>query len=149
MPRTRALAALLAAAALCAAGRSDDAKPDSDKVAAAIKKLKAADPRLKLKAVEELTPLAADSGPAAAALCDAVASPAKALSLAAFEGVEKARPDLYKPLAALMLDADAANRMQALEGLETLGGRAAPGSACSTPCCGRSCGAGRTPPPAT
>lgn len=120
MPRTPTLA-MLAALTLCAASRAEDAKP-----LPATTRIKATDPRIKLQAIAELGSLASESPEAAAALCEAIVSPMRNISLAAFEAIEKARPDLYKPISSLILDKDQAKRVKALDELVRLGGKAAP-----------------------
>ena len=88
------------------------AADDKDEVAKAAKDLKSKDVKVRLKAVEKLADLGDD---ASRPLCDAMLDSSPKVAQAALVALEKANPKLYKPVSALVLDAERSSRSFALK----------------------------------
>jgi hypothetical protein len=98
-----------------------------DKEFAGVKKqLKDADPRTRLKAIEFLASKGEAAAPAAGALCDTILDSSPKVGAAALAAVEKVRPDLYKPLTALVVDKEVKHRLEGAKELGLIGEKALP-----------------------
>jgi len=102
-------------------------KPEVDPELAAIAaKLKDKNPKVRLKAVEDLAALGDKAAPVAEAVCDATMDPSGSIGLAALAAIEKIRPDLYKPLVDLLIDKDSKKNTAAITTLRLMGEDALP-----------------------
>ncbi|QJW92638.1 hypothetical protein [Frigoriglobus tundricola] len=79
---------------------------DKEKATALAKELKSKDSAVRLKAAERLMAMGPDAADVAREICEAILDPNAKVSLAAYNALEKVRPDLHKPMAKLILDKD-------------------------------------------
>lgn len=91
-----------------------------------MKQLKDKDPRNRVKAADALGGQGEAAADAAGPLCDALLDSSPKVATAAIHAIEKVRPDLYKPLTALMVDNDPRNRLAGAKELGLMGDKAAP-----------------------
>ncbi len=91
---------------------ADKADPLDPAVADLVEKLKSKDTQTRIRAAEAL----GEMGPAAAGarkpLCDAMKDLSGSVTVAALRAIEKVDPDLYKPLALVVLDPSTAKQCQ-------------------------------------
>ena len=95
-------------------------------LAALAKQLKSPDVKGRLKAIDGIAAKGEGAASVAGPLCDAVLDSSPKVATAAIQAVEKVRPDLYKPLTALMLDGIQENRLRGVKELGLMGEKAAP-----------------------
>lgn len=112
--------------ALVVASEKPCAGADTDEVKKIAKDLKHKDAKVRLKAAEKLGALGKDAIPVVRELCDAILDPDAKVSLAAFKAIEGARPDLYKPLSKLILDANSGVKWAGVRELGELKAEAEP-----------------------
>ncbi|VTU01233.1 ---NA--- : : HEAT_2 [Gemmataceae bacterium] len=103
-----------------------DAKKEESDIEKLAKELRHKDARVRIKAAKGLGEKGGDAAPAARALCDALLDPSPQVAVAALEALEPVRPDLYKPLAAMLLDKDREKHVKAVQELGLMGEKAAP-----------------------
>lgn len=93
------------------------------------KQVKDQDPRVRLKAVQELKAmgrLAEDSPAAVRGICDAIADPSPAVSTAALSALEAVSPELYKPVSSMFVNRELSRRKVALQEIGRLKSRGKP-----------------------
>jgi hypothetical protein len=90
------------------------------------KQLKSKDIAVRLKSIETIAAKGEAAAPVAGPLCDAILDSSPRVKAAALAAVEKVRPDLYKPLAALLVDGDPYNRIRGAKELGLLEEQALP-----------------------
>jgi hypothetical protein len=78
------------------------------------------------KAAAELAKRGESARQAAMALCQAAVDPAKEVSRAALEALEKVAPDLHEPVFTLVVDGQAGNHLKAIGSLRDKGAKANP-----------------------
>lgn len=105
-----------------------DPKPDMlrEQLLTLVKELKNKDAKLRLKAVESISALGKDAAPIAKELCDATFDSNANVARNAIVALEGVRPDLFKPLANVLLDKDLNVRMNGIRALGKLGNTARP-----------------------
>jgi hypothetical protein len=104
-------------------------RENKENLARVAKNLKSKDPKVRLKAAEECGSLGEAAAPLSKELCDVVLDPNQQVALAAFTALESVRPDLYKPLALLLIDKDRYNREAGAMRLGKLGEDGKPATA--------------------
>jgi outer membrane biosynthesis protein TonB len=82
----------------------------------------------RLKAAATLAELGEKAQPAAGALCEVALSPSQKVSRATLDALEKVHPELHRPVFVLIVDEKAANHLDALRTLSTLGEQGKPGT---------------------
>lgn len=102
------------------------AEPDLERLGTLAGDLKAKSAKVRKAAAEEIGKIGKEASPVTRQLCDAVLDPSRDVSLAAFTALERVSPELYKPLATIMLDKDESNRLDAIKSLGKLGEKAEP-----------------------
>lgn len=96
-------------------------RENKENLARVAKNLRSKDPKVRLKAAEECGSLGEAAALLSKELCDVVLDPNQQVALAAFTALESVRPDLYKPLALLLIDKADYNREVGAEKLGKLG----------------------------
>lgn len=91
-----------------------------------VKQLKDRDAKNRVQACETLGGMGEAAADAAGPLCDATLDASPKVATAAVHAIEKVRPDLYKPLTALVLDASHDNRLRGTKELGLMGEKALP-----------------------
>jgi hypothetical protein len=85
-----------------------------------VRGLRAESPAERVRAATELGKLKERGRPAARALCEAAVDPSEAVRQAALEALEKVRPDLYRHVLVLLVDADPYKNTQASGALQAM-----------------------------
>ena len=80
----------------------------------------------RLKAIAALGEKGEAAAEAAGPLCDAMLSASPKVATAALQAIEKVRPDLYKPLTALLVDGSHENQLKGTKELGLMGEKASP-----------------------
>lgn len=101
-------------------------KAENAELAKLAKNLKARDPKTRLKAIEDAGKMGDGAKSLATELCDLILDANGACSTAALVALETVRPDLYKPLAKLLLDKNERVKLIGIQELTALGKRALP-----------------------
>ena len=101
-------------------------KVDNPELAKLAKNLKSHDPKVRLKAVESAGKLGDAAKPVTTELCDLIQDANGPVAAAALVALETVRPDLYKPLAKVVLDRDEKVQLLGLQQLTALGRQASP-----------------------
>jgi HEAT repeat protein len=107
-------------------GQEKKEEPADKELESLIRDLRSKDIGTRVNAVKKLAEKGEDAAPAARALCDAIGDSSPRVGMAALEAVEKVRPDLYKPLATMIVDEDERKQTRAIEELGLMGEKAAP-----------------------
>jgi hypothetical protein len=89
-----------------------------------LKDLRSKDPKVRLAALVRARDLGEKAALAATPICNCLLDSQPKLRTAALDAIERVRPDLYKPLATLVLDTQYGNRLSAVRQLQQLGTRA-------------------------
>src|SRR5688572_21635593 len=86
--------------------RPKDNKTDPEikdpKLLALVKKLKDTKAKVRLEAIEDISKMGEEAAAAAKPLCDAMLDRSPQVAVAALKAIENVRPDLYKPLSAVI-----------------------------------------------
>jgi hypothetical protein len=90
------------------------------------KQLKSPGVKGRLDAIQAIAAKGEEAASIAGPLCDAILDSSPKVATVAVQAVEKVRPDLYKPLTALMVDRDNHNRLKGAKELGLMGEKAAP-----------------------
>jgi len=102
-------------------------EPKLDKeLAEIVGKLKSKELKVKLAAIEALAAMGEKAEPAAQYLCNAMMDSNVKVATASLEAIEKVKPELYKPLKMVCLDATAQVQVDGLRQLQVLGEAALP-----------------------
>lgn len=101
---------------------------DAAEIKAFAKDLKNKDPKIRIKAANELGKIGSDAADVSKELCDALLDSNPAVGLAVYNALEKVRPDLHKPIAKIMLDMNSEKRAEGVADLGTMAADAKPAS---------------------
>ena len=107
-------------------GNKEKSAPVDREVLAVTKKFNESNILTKLSTLQILGKRGTDGGKYAGLICDAILDSNPQVRTAAVEALEKVRPDLYKPVTMLMVDATPANQDAGILQLTRMGEEAAP-----------------------